>query len=216
MPFTYASVVGVFGRYNDSIWPMQLVAYLLVFAALSVAARKTKYTDRIIAAILAFFWLWIGIRFWLPSGAGFPPFYAVGALFILQGILFLIGVAKPSVSYRFGANIFSHTGIALMLYAMVGFPVGALLMGRVYPQMGIVGIFPCPTVLLTCGFLLCSDRRIPKYMLAIPLFWGIVGVYWTTLGLFEGAGLTVGALSAVAMIVYRDRKAALARAYRTA
>lgn len=216
MAFTYDSVVRVFARYNDSIWPMQVVAYLLVFAALFVAARKIKYSDRIIAAILAFFWLWIGIMFWLPFGANIPLFYAVGALFILQGIFFLIGVVKPPVTYRFGANVFSHTGFAMMLYAMIVFPVGALLMGRVYPQMGIVGLFPCPTVLLTCGFLLCSDGRIPKYLLAIPLFWGIVGVYWTTLGLFEGAGLTVGALTAVAMVVYRDRKAMPERAYRIA
>ncbi len=173
MEFTYDSVVKVFARYNDAIWPMQVVAYLLVFAAFFVVARKTKYSDRIIAAILAFFWLWVGIRFWLPSAPSVPLFYVIGGLFIVQGILFLLGVAKPSVLYRFQENVFSYTGIALMLYAMIVFPVGALLMGRVYPQMGIVGLFPCPTVLFTCGLALCTDRKVPKYMLAIPLFWGI-------------------------------------------
>lgn len=216
MQFTYDTVVRVFGSYNDSIWPMQVIAYLLVFAVWFVAARKTKYSDRIIAAILAFFWLWVGTKFWLPFGANVPLFNLVGALFIFQGILFLIGVVKPSVTYRFEENAFSYMGIALMLYAMVGFPVGALLMGRVYPQMGIVGMFPCPTVLFTCGLLLCTRGKLAKYMLAIPLLWGIAGMYWTTLGLFEGAGLTVGTLTAVAMIVYRDRKVVLERAYRTA
>ena len=100
MQFTYASVVGFFGRYNDSIWPMQFVAYLLVFAALFVAARKTKYSDRIIAAILAFFWLWIGTRFWLPSGAGFPPFYAVGALSAVAMIVYRDRKAVLERAYR--------------------------------------------------------------------------------------------------------------------
>lgn len=216
MQFTEAILLGGFAKYNNANWPMQIVAYLLVFIVLFFAIKRTRHSDRLIAAVLAFFWLWIGLRFWLPFSANMPPFYAVAALFIIQGALFLVEVIKPSISYRISTDIYSLTGIVLILYAMVGFPVGAYLVGHIYPQMGMVGMFPCPTVLFTCGLLLCTNSKVQKYMLIIPLLWGFAGVYWTTVGLVEGAGVVVGAVVATAMIVYRDSKAMEASAYRTA
>ncbi|CAG0944856.1 hypothetical protein ANRL1_01983 [Anaerolineae bacterium] len=188
----------------------------MVFIVLFFAIKRTRHSDRLIAAILAFFWLWIGLRFWLPFSVSTPTFYAIAALFIIQGSLFLVEAVKPSMAYRIGTDVYSLTGVVLILYAMVGFPIGAYLVGHIYPQMGMVGMFPCPTVLFTCGLLLCANSKVQKYMLIIPLLWGFAGVYWTTVGLVEGAGVVVGAVVATAMIVYRDRKALAEHAYRTA
>ena len=61
MGITSAGLLAKFARLNPAIWPMQVVAYLMVLAALFLVARKFKYSDRIVAAILAFFWIWMGI-----------------------------------------------------------------------------------------------------------------------------------------------------------
>ncbi len=202
---TSAGLLAYFTRYNPSIWPMQVVVYVLALAAVFLAWKKSKYSDRTIALILAFFWLWNGIMFFLPVGASGSQWYVFAALFVIQGILFLIGVAKPSVSYHVGTDIFSITGIVLILYALIGSPLVGALVGHLYPQMALVGLFPCPTLPFTFGLLLCTDSRIPKYLLIVPFLWGLVGVMTISIGMVEDVVMLLGALLATAMIVYRDR-----------
>jgi hypothetical protein len=129
-----ASVLGYLAQYNAMVWPLQVVAYVLCLAALFLAVKKYKHADRIIAAILAFFWLWDGFMFLLPVGAALALFYVLGALFVVQGILFLIGVIRPSVSYHIGTDIYSIVGIVLILYGLIGSPFVGALVGHVYQK----------------------------------------------------------------------------------
>jgi hypothetical protein len=55
LPFTVEQFLGVFSRYNEAIWPAQLVAYALGLAAVGLALWRQPYSDRTIAAILALF-----------------------------------------------------------------------------------------------------------------------------------------------------------------
>ena len=213
---TSAGLLGYFTKYNPSIWPMQVVVYVLALAAVFLAVKKIKSSDRIIAAVLAFFWLWNGIMFFLPVGASGSQWYIFAALFVIQGILFLIGVAKPNVSYRVGTDIYSLTGIVLILYGLIGSPLVGAMVGHLYPQMAFLGLFPCPTLPFTFGLLLCTDSKIPKYLLAIPLVWGLMGVMTISIGMVEDWGMLLGALLATAMIVYRDRKVMVGTAPRPA
>jgi len=213
---TSASLLAYFTMYNPSIWPMQVVVYLLALAAVFLAVKKFKSSDRIIAAVLAFFWLWNGIMFFLPIGGSNALWYVFAALFIIQGILFLVGVAKPSVSYRIGTDIYSLTGIVLILYGLIGSPLVGSLVGHLYPQMAFVGLFPCPTLPFTFGLLLCTDSKIPKYLLVVPFVWGLVGVMTISIGMVEDVVMLLGALLATAMIIYRDRKVMLGTAPRPA
>ena len=216
MQLTGEVLLKMFGRFNTAIWPMQVVAYILVVAALFLAAKRTKYSDQIIAAILAAFWLWNGVKFWLPAGPSFPPAWAFAALWILQGLAFLVGIVKPSVSYRMGSDAYSLVGIALIVYAAIGYPLFGYLVGHIYPRVAIVGVIPCPTVILTFGLLLCTDTKVLKALLVIPLLWGLLSLAWITLGIVEDIGLIVGALLATALIVYRDRRVRLVNAQQAA
>jgi hypothetical protein len=211
-----ASLLAYFTKYNPSIWPMQVVVYVLALAAVFLAVKKSKYSDRIIALILAFFWIWNGIMFFLPVGASGSQWYIFAALFVIQGILFLVSVAKPMVSYRVGTDIYSMTGIVLILYALIGSPLVGALVGHLYPQMAFVGLFPCPTLPFTFGLLLCTTSKIPKYLLVVPFIWGLVGVMTISIGMVEDVVMLLGALVATAMIVYRDRQVLIGRAPRPA
>jgi len=50
-----------FLTYHAAIWPMIAITYLIGIAAVILAIKKTKYSDKIISGILAFLWLWSGI-----------------------------------------------------------------------------------------------------------------------------------------------------------
>ena len=213
---TSAGLLAYIAKYNLSIWPMQVVVYVLALAAVFLAVKKTKSSDRIIAAILALFWLWNGIMFFLPTGGSNALWYVIAALFIIQGLLFLVGPAKPFVSYRISTDIYSLTGIVLILYALIGSPLVGALVGHLYPQMAFLGLAPCPTLPFTFGLLLCTDSKIPKYLLVVPFVWGLFGVMTISIGMVEDVVMLLGALLATAMIVYRDRKAMPATAPRPA
>ena len=210
-----AMVLGYFVKYNAMVWPLQVVVYLLCFIALFLAVKKFKYSDRIVAAVLAVFWLWNGIVFLPPAGAASALFYVFAALFVVQGILFLIGIIRPNVSYRIGTDIYSLIGIVLVLYGLIGSPFVGTLVGHLYPKMAFVGLFPCPTLAFTFGMLLCTDARVPKYLLAIPFLWGLWGVTGIP-PMWEDVGMVASAVLGTAMIVYRDRKMMIGHAPRPA
>ena len=64
---TLEQLLDLFAVYNARIWPMQIVAYLLGIAGFVLAFRRGNLSNRLIPAILAFFWLWVAFVFWLPN-----------------------------------------------------------------------------------------------------------------------------------------------------
>jgi hypothetical protein len=62
-------------------------------------------------------------------------------------------------------------------------------------------------IVFTSGLLLWTDRRVPKYVLVIPLLWSLGAVLPISLGVVEDLGLLLSGLAATAMILYRDRRA---------
>ena len=197
--------VRVFEKYNLDIWPMQVVAYIIGIVSLFFVIKRTKYSNRIIAAILSFLWLWIGIVFFLLYFAPvFSLHYVSGVLFIIQGILFLANVIKPRVSFGCKRDVYSVVGILFIAYAMIGYPMVGYFLGR---QSAPFGVYPCPTTVFTFGLLLLIDKKVPKLFLVIPLFWALMGGFPAVfVGIFEDIGLIVAGLLGTAMILYRDTK----------
>ena len=60
IPFTAEQFLEIFEKYNLAIWPMQVIAYLLSIAAVLLAIKKIRYSDRIISAVLSCYWVWMG------------------------------------------------------------------------------------------------------------------------------------------------------------
>jgi hypothetical protein len=206
---TLELMLAVFERYNLAIWPMQVIAYLLGIAAVFLAVKRTRYSSKAIAAILSFYWLWTGVVFcaiyWAPS---YTFAYAFGALCIVQGALFLAaGVFKPDLSFAFGADVYSTTGILLVVYATVGYPIVGYLLGHRYPQSLPFGLVPYPTTVFTFGLLLWTGRKVPKYLLIIPLLWAISGFLPVSIGILEDIGLIIAGSLGTGLILHRDRKA---------
>jgi len=204
---TLEQLLDTFERYNLDIWPMQIIAYILGIIAVFFAIKRPRYSDRVIMGVITFMWLWSGIGFYLLyAGPVYKPAYILGALTVVQAVLFLVGVFKPVMSFGFRLNIFSVTGLLFITYAMIVYPVLGYFIGHVYPQSLPFGLVPCPVTIFTFGLLLMTDKKVPVLYLIIPLLWAIGGIMPVSLGITEDIGLIISGVLGTAMIIYRDRK----------
>jgi hypothetical protein len=204
---TLEQLLEVFASYNPQIWPMQIIVYLIGFAGVFLAVKKTAFSSRAVPAILAFFWLWVGFFFWLPSVLqGFTPGIFFTAVFLIQGLLFVIQAVKPKLSFGFTPDASSIAGIFFLLYAMAGYPLVSILDGHVYPRMAPFGLTPCPVVTFTFGLLLLTRSRVPKAVLVLPFFYALSGFLWISIGMWEDIGMLASGLLGGWLIWVRDSK----------
>jgi hypothetical protein len=212
LPFTRDQFLAMFETYNLAIWPMPLVAYLLGIAALIVIALRVSVADRVVSAILAAFWFWLGgVFLWvfmrtIDSGPG--PF-AFTAAFILQGLIWLVlGVIRGQLRFAPPSNRIGFVGALLIGYAMLVYPILGVLNGHVYPRQPVFGVAPCPTVIFTFGLLLLTTTRVPKYALVIPLAWSVISGLSAPLnyGVYEDFGLLAAGIIGTGLLIWRDRQ----------
>jgi hypothetical protein len=63
-------------------------------------------------------------------------------------------------------------GAAFATYGLA-YPAITLLLGHTYPRMPAFGV-PCPTTLVTVGWLLTCQTP-PRVVLIAPVLWGLIG-----------------------------------------
>jgi hypothetical protein len=88
---------------------------------------------------------------------------------------------------------------------MIGYPLLAIILRHPYPQASLIGLTPCPLTLYTFGLLLLTRSAVPIILLIIPLFWGLSGVLWISIGMWEDVGMVLGSLIAVVLILMRNK-----------
>ena len=208
IPFTAEQFLEVFRNYNQAVFPMQVIFYLVSVFAIYLAFKPTSKSDKIISGILAFLWLWMGIVYHLIFFTAInKTAYLFGAVFILQGILFLtFGVFQNKLSFKFLSGIYGWLGIVLILFALVVYPVLGYIFGHTYPSSPTFGL-PCPTTIFTFGLLLLTYKNCPVAILVIPFIWSVFGFSAAfNFGIMEDTGLIVSGLLCVLMILFRNKK----------
>ncbi len=90
LPFTSVEFFDVFGSYNNALWPLQIVAYVLGAIAIGLLFWPSQAGDRVISAILAAMWLWNGIAYHFVFFSAINPLaFFFGAAFAIQGLIYL-------------------------------------------------------------------------------------------------------------------------------
>ncbi|UCC79396.1 MAG: hypothetical protein JSW64_14165 [Candidatus Zixiibacteriota bacterium] len=205
--FTLVKFLITLENYILDIWPLQIVSYILGIAAVVLAIKRTRFSNRAISFILSIYWLWIGIVFcmlyWVKT---FNLALMFGIVLIVQGLLFLYTSIKENISFSYSGKLQSIIGIVLIFYAMIGYQLIGLFIGHTYPNLFAFGLVPCPTMIFTLGLLLWTDKKIPKYILIIPALFSLVGIEAAVKGIYEDIGLFVLGVLAVILIFLRDRK----------
>lgn len=206
-PFTLEQFLEVFKKYNEVVFPMQVIFYLLSIAIVYLAFKPNSKSDKIISGLLAFLWFWMGIVYHLIFFTTInKAAFLFGIVFILQGILFFIfGVIKSKISFMFRSDKFGITGIILILFALIIYPVLGYTFGHIYPYSPTFGL-PCPTTIFSFGILLLSDKKCPVAILIIPFLWSIIGFTAAfNFGIIEDTGLLVSGLITLIMVLWRNR-----------
>jgi hypothetical protein len=209
LPFTLEQFLTVFEAYNHSIWPFQFVLNLLAAGVLALTLKPLNSSNTVIAAVLAFFWAWIGIAYHFAFFRAINPAAYVFAIFnVVQGVVFFYyGVFKHQLSFRYQTNIFGIIGALFIAYSLILYPLLGYSLGHVYPKSPTFGL-PCPTTIFTFGILLWTNAKIPKVVLIIPLLWSLIGFSAAlTLGIREDIGLLVAGVVGMALIMIRDKHA---------
>lgn len=193
LPFTRDEFFAVFASYNNAVAPLQLLLLALGIAAVVLALRPTRWSDRAIGAVLAVLWLWMGVEYqWRFFRAINPAATAFAVAFIAEAAL-LTWYATVRRQITFAAPASSRGGwaLGLLIYAFAAYPAIGWMLGHRYPASPTFGL-PCPTTIATLGLLLWSRDRAPLAVMIIPWAWAIIGsVAAIQLGVREDLGLPV-------------------------
>lgn len=206
LPFTVEQFLEVFGNYNQAVWPSQVALNLLAVLVITLTVRRSSFTDRVVPFVLSFLWIWMGWVYHITFFSTInPAAYGFGAVFLLQGLLFLWTAWKGHVSYQATWGWRQSIGTLFVTYALVVYPLLGYSFGHVFPRSPSFGA-PCPTTIFTFGVLLWSTG-LPRYLLIIPALWSLIGFTAAlTLGISEDIGLLVaGVLGTTVMLFAKPR-----------
>lgn len=194
-------------NYNEVIWPAQIFAYVIAVVAVLFCFIRSKYSDKIILASLALFWLWNGIVF---CGMFWPEIYPYAYIFAIlqtfQGILFLFGIIRSKLSFRFSLNGYTIVGLIFIVYSLLVYQLFGMGIGHEYPKFFAPGLTPCPTTIFTFGILLLTDKRFPNYYLVIPLLSALAGILPALNGILEDYGLLTSGILGTILLYWRNKQ----------
>lgn len=176
LPFTRDQFLEVFAAYNEAIWPLQVVAYLLAAIAVSMLLRLGRSSGTIVATVLAAMWLWTGVAY---HGLFFAKINQAAilfaVLFVAEGIVILHAGFAGRLRFAFGRGASAWIGVAFILYAGVAYPLIGTAFGHAWPEMPMFGVTPCPVTIFTFGILLLATTPVPRRLLVIPFLWSLLG-----------------------------------------
>lgn len=208
LPFNAYQFINLFREYNLSIWPSQLIVYILGLIAVTLAFKRTKYSDKIILIILSVFWLCNGVFYHLTFFTKInKAAYLFGTLFVIQGILYFYYGLKNKVIFSPKRGIRRALGCVFIVYAAIIYPLLGYYLGHGYPYSPLLGVTPCPTTIFTFGLLLLANPAVGPGMTGIPLIWSLIGFNAAlAFGIWEDTGLLASGLISITLLTYNRFK----------
>jgi hypothetical protein len=209
VPYTRDVFLAVLERYNGAIWPAQAVAWALGAVLVLLVLRPRPGGDRLVCAVLAVSWLWIGVVY---NGLHYATInwaaWVFGGVCLFQGVLLVwSGVIGGRLGFRFGDGLHAWAGLGLMAYALAGHPLLERLTGQAWSQVQVFGVAPGPTTIFTFGILVLAARRTPLHLMAVPLLWSLVGGARAWLaGIPADLALPVAGALALGLVIQRNRQ----------
>jgi FtsH-binding integral membrane protein len=204
LPFTAFEFFDVFRKYNEDIWPLQFVLLAAGAAAAVLPAIRRPGTDRAVATILTFLWVWMALvyhlLFFIEINRAALYF---GMAFLGAGLAFLLnGVYGTRLQFEIPRDARAAAGAALIAYGLVIYPLLSLWLGH-YPEVPTFGV-PCPTTIFTIGLLCFLRPPFPWYVLLVPVVWTAIGsVAVIQLGVLQDLGLPAAGIVGVWLLARR-------------
>ena len=209
MPFNTEQFLDVFARYNEAVFPLQIVFVIAALVTIRLAANGDSFSSKTVASVLSFLWIWMGVIYhWLFFSEINSLAIVFGGFFVLQSaILFYAGVARSDLSFHRQSGARSLIGTLFVVYALLIYPIIGMSTGHSYPFAPTFGV-PCPTTIFTFGLLLRSGRSVPLYVLPVPMAWSLLGFSAAfSLGMWEDVGLLIaGSIGGLLLVTFQTRQ----------
>jgi hypothetical protein len=206
-PFSTTEFFGVFARYNETFWPLQILL-LAGGVVLVVLALTRPQRSRTVLAGVAVLWAYMAVAYHLAFLTALTPAALLFAgLFLLEAVLLAWhGLRTRRLHLAVPLDRTSRVvGVALVVYALIGYPVVAMLAGQRYPAMPTFGL-PCPTTILTFAVLVWCVRPVPWSVLVVPFAWTLVASSAAfAFGVVEDFALPVAAVCTLLVLLRRAR-----------
>jgi len=203
IPFTLEQFYGVFRDYNESVWPAQLFLVVTALAAITLALRPRRWSGLAVSAILGFLWTWIAVAYHFSFFTRINPAAYVFAGVSMAGAAVFIwqGVIRRRLQFKWLPGMRAYAGVALMVFALVVYPIWSAYAGHGYPDTPTFGL-PCPTTIFTIGLLAFAVPPIPRSPLVVPVLWCLVGAQAAFfLGMQPDMGLVAAAVVGIFVLV---------------
>jgi hypothetical protein len=172
--FSAGTYYRLFELYNAAIWPVQVAAVGLGLVILALLVRReTETRGRVIAAILAACWLWIGIAFYGSRYAtiNWAAVYFGWAFGVEAALLIWLGAVRGRLRFDGPADAAGRVGLWIFVFALVLEPLVRPTLGRGWRQVEIFGVAPDPTAVATLGVLLRARVRGRWLLMVVPALW---------------------------------------------
>jgi Family of unknown function (DUF6064) len=190
----------LFELYNLEWWPLQILALALGAAVFVLLLRGGERAGRAIALILALCWLWVAWAFhWQRyASINLAASYFAWA-FVVQALLLLwSGVVRGRLTPAAVGRLQQRAGLALILFAILIFPLIGPLLGRSWTQAEVFGMAPDPTALATLGVLLLAGSRPAWALFPVPVAWCLIS--GATLWAMDAPDFAVVPLAAILLV----------------
>jgi Family of unknown function (DUF6064) len=175
LPFTRDAFLDVFAAYNERLWPFALVLWLATAYSFVALARATRVRSRFFPGLLAVHWAWAAVAYHAAFFSKInPAAWVFSGVFLFEaGLLAWYGVAHRRLRFS-PVSSFRHVlSLGLIAYALL-YPAIVAAEGHEFPRLPTFGV-PCPTTILTVGFLLAANRPLPRPITLVPIAWAFIG-----------------------------------------
>jgi hypothetical protein len=175
LPFTRDEFFDVFAVYNQRLWPFALALWLLTaYTLVRLIRARSSGEPWWIPELLAIHWAWAGLAYHAAFFSSInPAAWVFSALFVLEaGLLLWYGVVRGPLQLSHGPLLQRLLSWGLIAYALL-YPAIVRAEGHAFPRLPTFGV-PCPTTILTIGFLLAAGRSLPRVVAVIPLIWAFI------------------------------------------
>jgi Family of unknown function (DUF6064) len=189
----------LFELHNGALWPAHIVTLILGLALLLLLGKPSRATNRLIPAFLGALWLWIAWAFFWDRYATInwaAPY--VAAFFAAEALLLISIGAAGKLAFAPRHDVFDRAGIALLAFALAGYPLLAPLMGRPWTAAEVFGIAPDPTAVATLAVLALAHGRAKWVLMPIPLIW--CAMSGATLWTMEASDFFIAPLAALGAV----------------
>jgi hypothetical protein len=208
IPFTTEQFFEIIEKYNLAVFPAQLIVILLGIISVILLHSSSELRNMFIGGFLGFLWIWIGIAYHLIYFTEInKAAYLFGGLFVLQGISFLAETfIRKKLEFEFNGRVIDYMGYFLIFFSIAIYPMLIYFLENSIETTITLGL-PCPSTILTFGFLILTKPKVSKYLIIIPALWTIVGTSAAfNFGVYPDYLMAISALVAILYLIMRKKR----------